>query len=293
MAAQALSAPAAPPGGASAFARRHWPLLVAILLWAAPVIATLAQRTWSSDRGAIGPLILVTGLWALTTEWRRHRDAARPGRTLWVVAGLIVAAIPYFVGRVTDIVFVQALALYLGGVTLVYAYGGAAMLVRQAFPLVYLLLFLPLPLTLVATATRGLKQWVADVSLSLMYHAGFDVAGNGALLYIDGYELLVEAACSGLNSIVGLAAVGLFYIYLRTDLRGWRAGVLAAMILPAAIIANLLRVLLLLLAVHWQGDAILATAWHDAAGLLMFAAALMVMIATDMAMSRLQAQAAR
>lgn len=266
--------------------RRHWPLALAILLWAAPVIAAMASRTWSTDRGAIGPLILVTGLWAVTLEWKRNRALARPGRIVWVVAGLLLAAIPYFIGRVTDIIFVQAVSLYLGGVTLLYARGGGAMLVRQAFPLGYLLLVLPLPLTLVATATRGLKQWVADASLQILHHGGFDVAGSGVSLYIDGYELLVEAACSGLNSIVGLAAVGLFYIYLRTDLRGGRALVLAAMILPAAIVANLLRVILLLLMVHWQGDAILATAWHDVAGLAMFAAALLVMIATDLTIAR-------
>ena len=52
-------------------------------------------------------------------------------------------------------------------------------------------------------------------------HSGQPIGGAGVTIQIGQYQLLVAAACSGLNSIISLSAITLFYIYIRhqADLR--------------------------------------------------------------------------
>ncbi len=54
-----------------------------------------------------------------------------------------------------------------------------------------------------------------------MHHLGVPVARQGVTIFVDQYQLLVEDACSGMNSIVGLIAVSLLYIYLMRG-SSWR-----------------------------------------------------------------------
>ena len=67
------------------------------------------------------------------------------------------------------------------------------------------------------------------------------------------YQLLVEDACSGMNSLIGLIAITLFYIYLLRN-ASWRySAFLVALIIPIAIMANVLRIITLILLTYFFG----------------------------------------
>jgi exosortase len=265
------------------FVQRYWLTLLFALLWAVPPLVTLARRVWTTEQGAQGPLILCTGLWALGRESRYVTGSSR-GQPALVLSALMLAICAYLLGGMISAVSLQFAAAYLGLIALLYDRVGFAGMRRLWFPLLYLTFLIPLPAPIINWLTGALKLWISGASVDLLGAAGFEVARSNNSLFIDGYELLVEAACSGLNSIVSLLAVGLFYAYVRG--RGWGDAILLGlMIVPIAILANLVRVLLLLLLVHYWGAGMLETFLHEGAGLLMFLFALAGLYVVDQALS--------
>ncbi len=281
------------PPAVSRGVRNFWFLAVAVLVFAGPGLLGLANQVWTTEQGSQGPIILATGLWLLVREIREVR--ARPERGNDVVAGatLFGAALAYVFGHVAGMLWLEWFASYVALVAIFYAYAGRRMTRLLWFPLLYLAMLTPLPYSVITPATRALKLWISAAAVDVLSVLGFQVANSGTTLYIDQYELLVAAACSGMNSIMSLLAIGLFYIFLRHR-ADWRyAIVLALLVLPVAILANLIRVVILLLITHYLGDAAAQGLLHEAAGMVMFFVALLTLIAIDGLLSPVRRQLAR
>ena len=110
---------------------------------------------------------------------------------------------------------------------------------------------------------------------------GLPVSHQGVVIDVAQYQLLVEDACSGMNSIFGLLAIGLFYIYLVRGSSMRYSLFLAALTLPIAIAANILRVIILVLLTYYFGDAVAQGFLHFAAGIFLFVVALMLVFGLD------------
>ena len=260
-------------------------LVAAACVWLLPALYGLATQTWSTPQGAQGPIILLTGVWALWFEYRRSAALSVPGSFARAIFCVGIAVTLYVGARMVGILSVAFLAAWLGCVAALYGCFGGVVLRRLAFPLVYLLCLMPLPYSVEMALTGSLKIGVAYWSVRALAGIGWDVAYSGSLLYVDQFELLVEAACAGLNSIFSLTAIGLFYIFWQRR-RSWgQWATLAVAIIPLAILANLARVILLIALVHWHGEQVLETAAHPAAGFLMFAVSLALLVVLDWAIS--------
>ena len=91
----------------------------------------------------------------------------------------------------------------------------------------------------------------------------------------------MAAACSGLNSIISLSAISLFYIYVRHQ-ADWRYCLLLIfLIVPVALFANFIRVLTLILLTYHAGEAAAQGFLHNFAGMFMFAVALIAIYLAD------------
>ena len=87
--------------------------------------------------------------------------------------------------------------------------------------------------------------------------------------------LQVADACSGFSTLYAAAAVACPHRVVGADRR--RAALLVLLAAaPLAIAANLMRVVLLVLLVVWQGEPMLETFIHPASGMMTFALALPV-----------------
>jgi EpsI family protein len=98
---------------------------------------------------------------------------------------------------------------------------------------------------------------------------------------MGGHQMLVADACSGMNSIVSLAALTLLYTHLTGPSSARRWIVLLASVIPIAIAANVLRVLALALIAYHFGDDAAQGAIHTAAGLLVFIVAFLLLTGLD------------
>ncbi|RYF21697.1 MAG: exosortase/archaeosortase family protein [Oxalobacteraceae bacterium] len=271
--------------------RDHWFVLGAVALFALPSLIWLMAGEWSLEQGAAGPIILASGGWLLVREARTI--CTMPGHITWAMAGMLPAALGYVFAYVVGMLWLSWLSTYIALIIVLYSYIGGRALMRLWFPLTYLLFLVPPPYMLIAPITQSRKLWLSVTSVDLLSALGFEAAYNGTTLYIDQYELLIADACAGMNSLISLLAIGLFYVYVlyRAD---WRYAILLAMLtLPVAMIANLARILLLLLATHYLGITRVEGVLHETAGLFMFLVALGCLIGLDTALGPLRRRLAQ
>ena len=105
--------------------------------------------------------------------------------------------------------------------------------------------------------------------------------GVGYFIYIGQYQLLVAAACAGLNSLITLSALTLFYVYLSHKSDWKYMLVLVAAVIPIAIFANFVRVLILILLTVHAGEAAAQGFLHNFAGMTTFAVSLLSIYLLD------------
>jgi exosortase len=253
-----------------------------------PTMLQVAQNSWSTEQGGHGPLVLATGLWAV---WRELKGAAierRRGQPIVWAPLLAICLVLFVVARITGVLEIEGYAMYGALIVAAYSLFGAALIRAIWFPLVYLAFTLPPPDTIVAFVTQPIKIAISSWAVSLLYLLGYPVASSGVTIQIGQYQLLVAAACAGLNSIVTLTALCLFYVYLRhrSDPKAFVVIALAA--IPIAVVSNFVRVVALVLITYYFGDAVAQGFVHDFAGLLMFAVALLTIFGIDELASRLR-----
>ena len=271
----------AAPRSQRAFTAANIALVLGCALLVLPTMADVARDTWSSEQGGHGPIVLATGLWAL---WRELKIAGTEWRTGKLSIGLpllILCVSIFIVARITGILEIEAFSMYGALVAGAYLLLGGGLLRAIWFPLVYLAFALPPPDTVVAAVTQPIKIAISSSAVSLLYAAGYPIANSGVIIQIGQYQLLVAAACAGLNSIVTLTALCLFYVYLRHRSNMLAFFVVAIAAIPVAIISNFVRVLVLILVTYYFGDAAAQGFIHDFAGLLTFTVALLTIFGID------------
>jgi len=246
-----------------------------------PTMFQVARDTWSTEQGGHGPLVLATGLWALWRELHSKKIDLRPAPLLPSLLLLGFMLCVFVVARITGILEVEAFAMYGVLISGAYMLFGSALIRAIWLPLFYLAFTLPPPDTVVAAVTQPIKIAISQSAVSLLYLLGYPVASSGVTIQIGQYQLLVAAACAGLNSIMTLAALCVFYVYLRHRSNPIAFLVIAVAAIPVAIISNFVRVLALVLITYYFGDAAAQGFLHDFAGLLMFAVALITVFGID------------
>ena len=198
-----------------------WPLILALAVLAIPTAATLGEQVWSNEAGAHGPIVLITGLWLLWRKLPEIQEMAKPG-ALWLTTLMMLVALPLYVfGRAYDFISLEVAGLYGVGVAMLHAQFGLPALLRNWFPLFYLGFLIPPPGWVMDSITAPLKLFVSYVTTGGLQWFGVPVYREGVTLMIAQYQLLVEDACSGMNSMTGLVAISLFYIYLLRN-ASWR-----------------------------------------------------------------------
>jgi exosortase len=268
-----------------------WPQLVFLIGMAAmflPTMFDVARLTWTTEQGGHAPIIVATGAWILWRELQLQKFLARPGNAVIGGAGLCLCLVLYVVARITGILEIEGLAMYGSIISAFYLLVGGALLRALWFPILYLAVALPPPDQVVAAITQPLKIGISEFAVSLLHTFGYPIASSGVTIQIANYQLLVAAACAGLNSIISLSAICLFYVYLRHK-SDWVAFLtVAALVVPVAVFSNFMRVLTLILVTYYFGEAAGQGFIHDFAGLTVFLVALLTIFGADALFTRLR-----
>jgi exosortase len=264
-------------------------LLLGAAVFVLPTMIQVAKFNWTTEQGGHGPIVLATGIWLLWREIKSSSAVREPGKAVIAAAALVPLLAIYMLARITGILEIEALAMYGALIAGAYFLFGGALIRAIWFPLIYLALALPPPDSVVAAVTQPIKIAISSWAVSLLHALGYPIASSGVTIQIAQYELLVAAACAGLNSIISLGAICLFYVYLRHRNSVTAFAVIALSVIPIAIFSNFVRVLILILITYYLGESAAQGFLHDFAGLTMFAVALVAIFAIDGVYSRLVA----
>lgn len=257
------------------------PVMVAFLALALPSAVTLAREAWATDLGAHGPIVLLTGGWLVWRLWPTFTSDGEAGDLRLTAVMLLLSLPAYVFGRAFDYLVLEAAGLYGAGIAILQSRFGLRVLLKNWFPFFYLAFAIPLPGWLLDQVTSPLKETISVVVTDVLHWFGVPIAREGVTLFVAQYQLLVEDACSGLNSLIGLSAVSLFYIHLMHK-ASWRYSLLlAAFVVPIAVLANMIRVSVLVLLTYWFGDDVGQGFMHEGTGVFLFATSLLLIFGLD------------
>lgn len=261
-------------------------LTAGLVAFCVPTMKFVVQQSWTGEEGAHGPIVLATGLWLLWRQWQEARPFAKapPTRLVWLLLAIFVPL--QIFARITQIVEIEGYLMHATIIVVLYGLIGFEALRKLWFPLFYLAFIYPPPETVVALATVPMKIWLSKAAIVFLQLFNYPIGGQGVTIYIGQYELLVAAACSGINSIISLSAISLFYIYMRHKAEWLYALLLVFLIVPVALVANFFRVLILILLTYHAGEAAAQGFLHNFAGIVMFAIALLTIFAADEVLKR-------
>lgn len=259
-----------------------WPIILGALALYIPTFYGLANGIWTNEEQAHGPIILILSLWLMFRKWKimiKESNAQSTSVFGWVI--LVVALIFYIIGGSQ-----QILILEIGSFILVLA---AILLIKRGyialkimwFPLFFLLFMIPLPGAIVSFFTMPMKMAVSYVAENILFWANYPIARNGVILQIGQYQLLVADACAGLQTLLTLEALGLFYLNLVNHTSVFRNVALAILIIPISFTANVIRVIVLTLITYHYGDAAGQGFLHGFAGMVLFISALVLILGVD------------
>ncbi len=259
-----------------------WPILFGLCVLYLPTFYSFASTIWQDEDQAHAPIILIAVLYIF---WQK-RDCLKEDvqQKLYPITGwmmLLFGLLLYLLGHTQRVhgLEIGSLVPVLLGTLLITR--GISTVKTLWFPLLFLLFVIPLPAGMIDALTGPLKQQISELVEIFLYKTGYPIARSGVTLSIGPYQLLVADACSGLNSMFSLSALGLLYLYIM-KYRSWiRNGIMIASLLPIAFFANVLRVIILVLVTYYFGDEVGQGFLHKFAGMLLFFVSLIFIFTLD------------
>jgi len=258
------------------------PIAIGFLALFLPSFYTFATEVWTYEDSAHGPIILGLSLWLIYKKRAEVLAVARDNSTsvlawLLFLCGLFL----YVAGRSQQILAFEFTSfVWVLGAVILLKFGRSALLVLW-FPLFFMCFMIPLPGAVVSALTMPMKMAVSFATEHLLFWVGYPIARSGVILQIGQYQLLVADACAGLQTLLALESLGLFYLNVVHHTSTFRNVTLALLIVPISFISNVLRVMTLTLITYYFGDAAGQGFLHGFAGMVLFVSALCLILSVD------------
>lgn len=266
---------------------RGW-LLCTLLLLAGSyylVIPDMVMDWYKDDNYSHGFLVPVIAGYFLYQRWGKLREApVAPDNLglLVILFGIMQLTVAwlgteYFTMRSSLIVVVTGIVLY---------WFGSAVLKIMALPLAYLIFMVPIPYIIYDAVAFPLKLFVTKVSVAFLKLVGVVVLREGNIIMFPTTTLEVADACSGVRSLMSLLALAVAYAFLLPTSTLKRV-ILIVSAVPIAIVTNALRVIVTGILAQWWGARAAEGFFHEFAGLVVFALAMVLLVAEGAVLRRI------
>ena len=253
----------------------------AMILHHAPDMFRAPQEDMS-----FGWYVPLFSLYVVWTERRKILDSL--GAPSW--AGLL-AALPFlalgFLGvrgvqlRFEIVAFVGLL------ITVPWAFFGKETAKAVLFPALFLLFCIPLA-TFLDVVTVHLRLLASSTAFAVARGVGANIVQQGTMVGAADGSFAIDVAdpCSGLRSLFALMALTAGYAYF-TQPTWLRRGILFAASVPIAILGNVVRILTIVLVANFASSDFATGFYHDYSGFVVFAVAILLMVATGELVTRI------
>jgi exosortase D (VPLPA-CTERM-specific) len=239
-------------------------LIILALVWFYwPVLVSLANSLTGNEDYSFGLLLPFVSAYIVYLKWPKlRRQVWQPSWT-----GLLIIALGfaiYMLGDLAAAFYFPPFSFLVVVTGLLWLLGGWGVVRGLSFPLFLLFFMIPLPSMVMKTMTMPLQLISSRLAGGMLQGLGIPVVRQGNILDLGVRQLQVVNACSGLRYILSLTALGLIFCYFYQR-RLWKAVTLLIFLVPAAILANAIRV-----AAMGLFPAIMEGFWHSFTGWLIF-----------------------
>jgi exosortase len=232
------------------------------------VLAKLVTDWWQVpdfSHGFLVPIFAAYLVWTKRTALLETKIAPTWSGIALVFLGLAVLLLGVYGAEL----FLSRISLVILLAGLVLGFGGWQLLKELRFPLLVLLLAIPIPFIVFNEITLPLQTLASKLASALLPLFGVPVLREGNVIELPAMKLEVAEACSGIRSLMSLFTLAVFYGYFM-DKSNLRRVLLALASIPIAIAANALRILGTGLCVqYWDPDKALGF-FHEFSGWVMF-----------------------
>jgi exosortase len=241
-----------------------------------PLLTQMVVQWWQDPdygHGFVVPLFV-----GYVVYQRRHELRQVPLEPSNLGFPVMLGAIVLFLaGTLGAELFVSrsSLLFLFGGMILFFA--GWKMLRAVAFPLVFLVLMIPLPALIYNQVTFPLQLLASRLASNSLELFGVPVLREGNVLVLPNYSLEVVEACSGIRSLMSLIALAVAYGYF-VEKRLWARITLVVLMVPIAVASNALRVVGAGIVTYFWGPQYAEGFFHFFQGWLIFVSAVACMI---------------
>jgi exosortase A len=250
-----------------------------------PVFRRLVGRWYDDPNYSHGFLVPLVSAYLVWDQRDRLRNLPTQP-SAWGAAALIGGLLLLVLGTLGAELFLQNVSTVIVLAALVWLLLGTAWLRNLAFPLGFLLFFVPLPAIVLNQIAFPLQLFASKCAVATLYVFGAPVLRQGNTIELAGTTLEVAEACSGIRSLQALVALSTLVAYLGQKAL-YKRVMLVILSIPIAVVANASRVSGTGLIAHYYGIEKAEGFYHGFAGWLVFVVALALLVASSWLLTRL------
>lgn len=242
------------------------PILTGVILVTlyCPVLIWLIGVWLDSPYYSYGFLILPVSAFI---TWTRRKELIITKPLSAGAAVFAIGLVAYVLGFIWKIYWLWAFSSLIVTLGLLLYFRGAKAARSMLFPICFLIFMIPLPfLDSIAIPLQSITTYC---SASIATAVGIPVTRTGAEIRLADSAFIIGLPCSGMNILTSLLALAAVFVYF---LKGsyYKRGSLFVLVFPIAILANIMRIVLLLVIAHFWGTEAALTFFHGFSSLLIF-----------------------
>jgi exosortase len=228
------------------------------------------MSVWHNAHGMLIPVVVAYFVQQELAQ-RRHLPASASALGFcFVIPALALHALD--TGMHTQLLSAASIVLLLPGLSLLFI--GRERTMAIAFPLAFMALMLPIPLSFTEPLHLVLRHIATAGASAVVPLLGITAYTEETTVHLTEATLQVGDGCSGFSTLYAACAVAALTAYNCPD---WPRRILVLLgAAPIAIASNVLRVAMLIAIVDWTNVDVLSTWVHPASGMMTFALALPV-----------------
>ncbi len=266
-------------------AKRHmcfFSSLVIASALAVPPLVALFRHLYRSDYYSHIPLIPLISVYILYQQ-RKSVFAATEYTPRWGCGVAAASFLLYAAGMwspglnqhdAASLMVFSSLLFLFGSFVLCY---GTRAFRRCAFPFLFLLFMVPIPIVLMDQIIYSLQAGSAEVTDMIFSVTGIPYLREGLVFHLPGFSIEIAKVCSGIRSSLALVitAVLVAHFFLQTY---WQKAALAVSVVPIVLIKNGIRISVLTFLGMYVDERILINGFlHRSGGIFFFIPALALM----------------
>jgi exosortase len=253
--------------------------------------------SFSLSRDYASHLILVVPVSASLIYLKRNeifsamRTGIIPGSILFLIGGVLwwlaeKSAVSSVRDNQHSLVTLAIVVIWISG--FIFCYGTRAFAVAR-FPLLFLLLLVPIPEIAIEKITFFLQAGSASVAYGLLRIFSVPVLKQGFILRMPNLDIEVAKQCSGIRSSLALliSVLILGHLVLRS---GWRKALLVLSIVPILIFKNGVRIVAVSLLSIYVNRAFLHGWLHTSGGIVFYFLGLVILIPIVIALRKSESE---